>query len=141
MNMKLLPADVLVIVAAIAAAGPARAVECHGVVIRLGWNADTVEKNAARLLAQRLNEQEAQQVQVVAEDDGTPRDPGSLLILLGIPSHHGDISDVFARQHIPPLTPLAPGPEGFLLWSLPKGNGMDVLAAAAASATAANPTG
>ena len=129
MDMKLLPACVLAIVAAIVAAGSARAVECHGVVIRLGRDADTVERNAARLLVQRLNARGSLQARVVTEGDGTPQDPGSLLILLGVPSHQGDISEVFAKRHIPPLMPLAPGAEGFLLRSLPEGKEMGVLAA------------
>ena len=108
---------------------PAWASSYQGVVIHVGKNADTVERNAAQLLSHRLTENGPITVRMVTEGDGTPHEPAALIILLGVPSHHGEISAVFTKEHIPPLTPLDPGQEGFLLRSFSQGHEMAVLAA------------
>jgi hypothetical protein len=63
-------------------------------------------------------------------DDATAAPPVSeLVILLGIPEHHAAMRAQLDAQRIPPLTDLAPGPEGFLLQTIPRGGGLLVLAA------------
>jgi len=83
--------------------------------IQVGAQAGEVETNTAALLAERIAETAGVPVSVGSETDGTSPQPQELLLLLGMPEHHAGIRAQFNADRTPPLTPLAPGPEGFLL--------------------------
>jgi hypothetical protein len=91
----------------------------------------TVEFNAARLLADRLVSGSGVRTTLIRE--GHPGrsqdDSATLTILLGTPERHDEIAALFARLKIPPLTDLAPGPEGFLLKTVPGTGGRMLIAA------------
>ncbi len=91
----------------------------------------TVEFNAARLLAERLAAASGVMTTLVREGHpGRKRDEtAALTILFGTPDRHDGMAAVFARLKIPPLTDLAPGPEGFLLKTMPGTGGSIVIAA------------
>ena len=91
------------------------ATEYPAVVIRIGERADTVEYNVAHLLAERLDESGVVNTRIERENLPGEVHPGELLVLLGIPGHHNEISRLFDSYRIPALTELSPGPEGFLL--------------------------
>ncbi len=129
MYKRFLCGSLLVSVAAFLAVGQAWAGEYRGVVVWLGKRAGTVEINAGHLLVRRLNESGLVEARVETEGGASEKGPLGLVVLLGIPAHHQSISKAFASHRIPPLTPLAPGVEGFLLRSLPDGEGQTLLAA------------
>lgn len=108
-------------------AGPAA--ERRTVVVRVGREADAVEKTAANVLVQRLTETGQVRARVEAEGANGSQDADALVVLLGVPAHHEEIAHLFTRLHIPPLTQLAPGPEGFLMQSLSEKGRRFVLAA------------
>ncbi len=95
------------------AAEPQR--ECRGVVIRIGREAGAVERNAATLLKQRLSEIPRLAVRLEDESAVQPPREHELLILIGIPARHAELSHAMQARKLPPLTVLDPGPEGFLL--------------------------
>jgi len=107
----------------------AAAAEYHGVVIRIGRTAGAVEKNVAWLLSDRLKEDGIVNTSVEQENEAGEVAPDELLVLLGIPGHHDEISRYFDAYHIPGLTELSPGPEGFLLRMLPGGDNGLLIAA------------
>ncbi len=93
------------------------------ITIQLGVDATGVEKSAANLLASRISERltSPESVRVVAEttlESESVPPPSTLVVFLGIPEHHRAIQRALTAHRIPPLTDLAPGPEGFLLKSL-----------------------
>ncbi len=130
---------VMVLIACAAAAlvistGEARVRQTSGqtVVIETGRNSSQVERNAARLLLARLQEIAGVSASIQQEKIiGQPETPNvkSIHILLGIPEHHEGIATSFKKLRIPPLTQIEPGPEGFLLQSIPSDRGIGVLAA------------
>ncbi len=83
-------------------------------VIRIGAQAGTVERNVAKLLAERVGEPSGIAVRIEEENAAAPSN-GELVILLGIPEHHSGLASWFQAQRLPPLSGLEPGPEGFLL--------------------------
>jgi len=87
----------------------------RGVIVRIGELADTVEKNVARLLVDRLNESGVVKAHIERESEPGEVASNELLVLLGIPGHHDAIASLFNVNRIPELTQLSPGPEGFLL--------------------------
>ena len=89
------------------------------VSIQTGKTAGQVEKNVARLLADRLSEAGVLNIQISTEAGPAALTAAQLTVLLGIPANHTEISRQMADHHIPVLTELAPGPEGFLLKMLP----------------------
>ncbi len=93
----------------------ASAGDYHGVIIRIGELAGTVEKNVARLFAERLNESGVVNTRIEPESKPGEVAPDELLVLLGIPGHHNAIGRLFDSYRIPGFTELSPGPEGFLL--------------------------
>jgi len=99
--------------------------------VRIGNRADPVERNVAKLLTDRIGEAGAVRPSVEVERDATPtaKRKSELVILLGIPAHHDQLSAQFERLRIARLTELAPGPEGFLLRTVPDGDGLLLLAA------------
>lgn len=99
------------------------------VLVIPGREAGVVERNAAQLLANRLNRTGQVRASIAADDVGAAPGSKALRVLLGIPSHHAGIEDAFRSLKIPPLTELAPGPEGFLLRSVMAPEGPTVLAA------------
>ena len=103
--------------------------EYHGVVIRIGKTAGTVEKNVARLFSDRLNEAGVMNTRIESESKPGVTTSGTLLILLGIPGHHDAITRLFDSYRIPGLTHLSPGPEGFLLRMVPGENNNLLIAA------------
>ena len=119
---------VLEVALAMTLAVAAHAAEYSGVVVQLGEEAGQVERNVAQLLADRISEPTGLPARVVESNDSVPEDCG-LLVLLGIPGHHTTIRELFDRHRIKPLTQLAPGPEGFLLKTLPREDGCTLIAA------------
>jgi Domain of unknown function (DUF4838) len=108
----------------------AAATEFEQVVIRVGRNAQSVERKSAELLKARLTEAGGPSVTVV--DDATPAgaDPDCMVVLLGVPENHAELAEVFDARRIKPMTWLDPGVEGFLLQSSLDGPNPTVLAAA-----------
>ncbi|MBI3118606.1 MAG: hypothetical protein HYZ00_07965, partial [Candidatus Hydrogenedentes bacterium] len=96
------------------------------VEIVTGARAGAIERRCAALLQERVRERA--QVAVQVHQEPAPGGPG-LSVLLGLPEHHEGLARYFAERRIPPLTPLAPGPEGFLLRSFADGAHTVVLAA------------
>lgn len=96
-------------------------------VIVTGAQATPIEKRVAALLAERISEPSSLPVQVMARVPAP--EAGVLPILLGIPSQHRELEREMESRRIPPLTALAPGPEGFLVQTLGEGTGARVLAA------------
>ncbi|MBN1351909.1 hypothetical protein JXJ21_21055 [candidate division KSB1 bacterium] len=97
---------------------PARiltAQEYQNITIQTGTSATAIEKNIARLLAERLIEAGVLATRIEHETDTAEVAPGELMILLGMPQHHTRITRLFESKRIPELSNLAPGPEGFLL--------------------------
>jgi hypothetical protein len=112
----------------------ALALAAHGapfksVLIQTGGPADEVERNVASLLAERIREPSGIPVRVVDETAAGASPASELVILLGVPEHHAGLRAQFEARRIPPLTGLAPGPEGFLLETVSRGSGFQVLAA------------
>jgi hypothetical protein len=99
------------------------------VLIRTGGQAGETERAVASLLAERIAEPSGIPARVVDEAASVASPPTELVILLGIPEHHGALRGQFDARQMPPLTGLAPGPEGFLLETIPNGRGFQVLAA------------
>ncbi len=99
------------------------------VVLQIGKSANSIEKNVARLLADRLLEAGIQNLCIRDETESNLLSSAELLILLGIPEHHGGISRQFILNRIPELTELAPGPEGFLLKLISDNRNSTLLAA------------
>jgi hypothetical protein len=94
--------------------------EYSGAVIRIGSLASPVEAKVAQLLIDRLRE--AGLSQTAFEIETEEIDNKNLLILLGRPDHNNYLIQHFEQNRIPALSQLAPGPEGFLLQSLPDPN-------------------
>ncbi len=111
-------------------AGAVAAAELTQAIVVTGEKAADVELNAARLLADRLMEPSGLPAKVVSETEFNTPPEGALAIFLGLPEHHSAIAREFESRRIPPLTELAPGPEGFLLRSWRSDGGVRVLAAA-----------
>ncbi len=91
----------------------------------------TVEFQAAKLLGGRLTASSGVKVMLMRDSLSQPLkvEPGTLTILLGTVERNDALASLFARHHIPPLTDLAPGPEGFLLKTVSDTGGRVVIAA------------
>ncbi len=101
----------------------------ENVIIQFGESAGEFERNIAALLAERMAELSGVPVRV-ADPKVTPALPASaLVVLVGIPENHRELRAQFEAHRIAPLTNLSPGPEGFLLQSVPSENGRRVLLA------------
>jgi hypothetical protein len=100
------------------------------VVICLGAEAHQVERKAAELLKVRLAEGSGLQVSVEEEGKASQRPADGLLVLLGVPAHHGELARRLDALRIKPLTERDPGPEGFLVRSCAETKPAMVLAAA-----------
>lgn len=87
------------------------------VLVVPGGEANPVERRVAALLCERVEELPA-----VTARQGKPNPAGqlTLTVLLGRPEHHAGIRELIDAHRIDPLTPLAPGPEGFLLRYFPQ---------------------
>jgi len=107
----------------LAAGGFAEAERFRSVVVRLGDKADTVESNAARILAARIGDRTGTVARVDRVEAGSPP-AGALVILLGTPSSNPAVKRLMERER--PLT----DPEGFLLKTI---GGSRLLAAGADS--------
>ncbi|HOF40577.1 MAG TPA: hypothetical protein PLD73_10915, partial [Candidatus Hydrogenedentes bacterium] len=104
----------------------ARSAAFREVAIQVGEAAGPVEQRVARLLQERLAEPGLAPVRLASSVSSTP---DTLTILLGRPEHHAALRDLMDAENIAPLTPLAPGAEGFLLQLLPMSPGGTLLAA------------
>ena len=96
------------------------------VVVAPGDSSGPVEQKVAALLRDRLAEPTGLPVRVsrvAVEAEGT------LLLLVGRPEHHRTLREAMDTHRIPVPTPLAPGPEGFVLRHLPSHTGGVLLAA------------
>lgn len=115
MNHGILGMCVITAVAILLPARQSGGTEFERVAIRLGGGAGSVEQAVGEILRERLSEPTGMPVRVERE---TPTEPGradELVILLGIPEHHRQLAEMFGSLRLPPLTPLDPGPEGFLV--------------------------
>jgi hypothetical protein len=99
------------------------------ILIQSNEQASEVERNAAALLAERISESSGIHVRVTNALQNTLQPSSELWILIGTPETHSGIRKEFDKHRIPPLTPLAPGPEGFLLRTISNGPGTILLAA------------
>lgn len=98
------------------------------VEVVIGSDAGTVERNAAALLKERL--EETGQLTVRIEAEGAAMATSNVLrIVLGIPAHHAMLQGLMDKHKMPPLTELAPGPEGFALQTVLEGERWTILAA------------
>jgi len=106
-----------------------RGAEFRSVVIQCGLQADVVERNAAALMAERIRG--LGEFSVHVEDESIPFKPAAmqLLVRLGVPEHHARLRAELDAQRIAPLTDLSPGPEGFLVRTVPGTNGKVLLLA------------
>jgi len=91
------------------------AADYKSVTIQHSAKAGTVEMNIFNLLADRLIEAGLKDVKLTPEGTPASDQADHLLICLGMPQNHTEISACFKKQHVPPLTDLEPGAEGFLL--------------------------
>lgn len=101
---------------------PVSGAEYGSVTIRVGASADTVEKNVANLLKERIAEPSGLATRVDKESGPVPQ--GSLLILLGIPAHHEELQQRLNAERVAPVTERDPGPEGFLVKTSAAGDGV-----------------
>jgi hypothetical protein len=97
----------------------AHSLSASSVDVMLGDTTSSIVRNIGGLLGERL--QKSAGVTVRPKNSGEPQ-PGALKVLLGIPEQHEEIAALMEAHRIPPLTELAPGPEGFLLRALPASN-------------------
>ena len=114
-TMLCMAAGITVPALAVLPAASAAASRWNHVAVVLGRQAGTVERNAAQLLAQRLNGTVQVTVEVIPSGQQVPQHADTLMVLLGVQNRHEGIAQMMARMNIPPLTDLAPGPEGFVL--------------------------
>ena len=103
------------------------AAEYGGVVIQHTANAGRVELNIINLLAERLKEAGISDATVVPDNAEIKVNKNVLLVMLGMPKNYEGISSWLKKEHVPALTELEPGPEGFLL---KKQDNQDVIIAA-----------
>ena len=108
---------------------PLQGASFKGILIQTGGQAGEIEKNVAALLGEQISEPSGVPVRIESELTGGVPSPDELLILLGLPKHHAGIRAQFDARRIPPLTGLAPGPEGFLVQTVRRGSNFLVLAA------------
>lgn len=93
------------------------------VLIQCGESAGEIERNVAALLAERIEETSGVPARVAGSATADPAPATELVILVGVPEHHRQMREQFEAHRIAPLTNLSPGPEGFLLQSVPGENG------------------
>ena len=101
----------------------------QSVVIQSGERAGAIERNVASLLAERIAELGDVPVRIAHEAPTAPTPATELVILLGVPENHARIRAQFDAQRLEPLTGLSPGPEGFLLKTVPREAGRLVIVA------------
>jgi len=107
----------------------ARGIPFKSVVIVGGEQAGDIEKNVASLLAERMMELGNVPVRIAEKAPAVPASSAELIILLGLPENHSRIRAHFDAQAIEPLTGLSPGPEGFLVRTVPHESGFLVILA------------
>lgn len=108
------------------ASSQATALTARAVDIVVGDQATVIERNIAKILADRLSEKTGIKALVLPE---TARPTGAPRILLGIPQSHATITALFDALRLAPLTDLAPGPEGYLLKAVEASGSPTILAA------------
>lgn len=124
MHRRILP---LTFVSFVLSVGTTAGAEYEDVTIRVGARADAVELKVAELLAARIAEPSGVPARIESREGPTSAD--TLLILLGVPARHDEISQHFDAQRIRPLSDIEPGPEGFLLKTANRPGGGVLLAA------------
>ena len=97
------------------------------VIIQHSASTGKIGLNIISLLADRLKEAGVPDIQVVSGNVETKGNKNVLLVMLGMPRNYEAISSWLKTEHIPALTELEPGPEGFLL---KKQDNQDVIVAA-----------
>jgi len=107
-----------------------RGASFKSVLILNGEGSGEIEKNVASLLAERIAESGDLPVRIATNIPTASRSQRELVILLGLPTHHAEIRRLFDAQRLESLTNLSPGPEGFLLRTVPDRNGLVVIIAA-----------
>lgn len=99
------------------------------VAVVTGERAGEIEQNVAALLAERIAALGGVPIRVSNEGGADRPMPGELVILLGMPEHHTQMRAQFDALRIAPLTCQSPGPEGFLLQTVPReGGGLLIVA-------------
>src|SRR5581483_7288586 len=111
----------------LAAASIAEAARFPSVIVRLGDKADSVEANAGRIIAARINERSGSLVRIERERDRASAPSGALLILLGTVGSHAAVAKLMERER------RLAYPEGFLLKVIPGQGPVTLLAAGADS--------
>jgi len=101
----------------------------HIIVVQPSPQGGEVERNVAALLAERISKPSGIPVSIRDQGKVPPKLDSELIIMIGIPETHSGIRDEFDKHRIAPLTRLAPGPEGFLLRTIPSAHGTILLAA------------
>ena len=119
----------LLITIAVSVVTPDAKLDFQSVEIRIGHRATPVEHRVGELLASRLSEPAGLPVRIQVESDSISAETGELLILLGIAENHDAVSEQFESHRIEPLNDADPGPEGFILKTLPQSNSLTLLAA------------
>ena len=110
--------------------GTADCVEFDRVWIYTGHEASDVERKAAALLRDRLEEPGTLDVRVQTEREEPERPADGLVVLFGIPDHHAQLAQWFDTYRIRPMSELDPGLEGFLVRSYMDATPATLLAAA-----------
>lgn len=99
------------------------------VVIQNGEPAGEIERNVATLLAERIAGLGDVPVRITNDAETRHSPSTELVILLGVPENHARMRAQFEAQRLAPLTSLSPGPEGFLVKTLPCNRGCLVIVA------------
>ncbi|MCC6820518.1 MAG: hypothetical protein IT579_07275 [Verrucomicrobia subdivision 3 bacterium] len=99
------------------------------VVIQNGEAAGVIERNVAALLVERIAELGDVPTRIANEGEVRLSPTTELVILLGLPENHTQIRAQFEAHRIAPLTALSPGPEGFLVKTVPRAGGYLVIVA------------
>lgn len=116
----------LLAVGILLASSHAPALTAKAVDIVVGDQSTPIERNIAKILADRLSEKSGIKAVILPE---TARPTGAPRILLGIPQGHATITALFDTLRLAPLTELAPGPEGYLLKAVEASGNPAILAA------------
>lgn len=105
------------------------AAEFRRLTVELGDQATALESNVAAVIVERIATRGDFSAQVVRPGQGSAETAGGTHIFLGLPENHARLRAQFNEQRIAPLTDLSPGPEGFLLKTIPRASGSMVILA------------
>ncbi len=95
------------------------AAEFRRLTVELGDQATALEGNVAAVIVERIATLGNFSAEVVRPGQASTETAGVAHILLGLPENHARLRAQFNEQRLAPLTDLSPGPEGFLLKTIP----------------------